>query len=432
MRILLLLLVALSGDACRSSDSWSELRGVIVDHSQTGLAGPVRLALLWYPDYHFPDVHGDLMPAAPVAAVTTQGPVRAGAYPQRYSFALDEPPPDAARASSSSSLGQGVAFGVLVAYEDLDSDGTLELDGFGGTAVDPIVGASMPDPSRPSAERSWLVVWAERFGDGSWESLMGLREGYNVLELEADSLLLPLPAGTDLVLPVTGDSALDLYACASAFGPEVSHFTTACGIDPYPGSYRSHSSLFNWGGSTLVQLEAYDGGGPLSGVSVSLDGAAVVVDGEATFEEATSLAADHQLVVTAPGHAPESMSFTMLDEVVVLSPTAGSTLRTKEPITVEWAPVPHADRYQVFVGSQGGSRNLYFVTADPFITLPAIDCSLSVTGSVGTLGSRYGWWGPCPAQIEIQLRAMTPIVVGAQGSTVQVESAGWDEFTVGL
>src|SRR5437660_1029683 len=54
-----------------------------------------------------------------------------------------------------------LAYGVLIAFHDVNDNGKFDENSAGKAEADVIAGLSVPDPSRPPPERSWFVVYLD-------------------------------------------------------------------------------------------------------------------------------------------------------------------------------------------------------------------------------------------------------------------------------
>ena len=105
------------------------LHGELTNSTSQSLTAAVRVAVVWLSDGPSYNVAEDL-PVQPV-------------FPSNFVIQLEEPPPPAAILSGNQGLTFQVAMGFVVAYEDVNGNGKLDLvQDDAGAFVDKIVGAN--------------------------------------------------------------------------------------------------------------------------------------------------------------------------------------------------------------------------------------------------------------------------------------------------
>ncbi len=130
---------------------------------------PIRLAVAWY---------ADTTTLGGPQAIVTEDVEYQGSFPLDYSFSLYGPPPDAAlNASTVAGATFRAAWGVLIAYEDLNGDGQLDLIPDGGSPIDLILATSIGDIFNGDPAANPVRV---AYIDGQAPaSLEGFTAGYN-------------------------------------------------------------------------------------------------------------------------------------------------------------------------------------------------------------------------------------------------------------
>ena len=198
-----------------------------------------------------------------MGAVITQANIQfQGNFPVDFTFSLTGTPPAAALFDLSKTGGTGrLAYGVLIAFRDVNKNGAFDENSAGKAEADVIAGLSVPDPSRPPPEHSYFVVYLEgKPAANDYYSAFPLQQGYNLMEIHYDFGIDPVPLTTSITLPITDSPALNLYACQAAF-QDVGWFKRACGIDPYGGTWQAQGSVFSSPTGTQVQLVVNDANG---------------------------------------------------------------------------------------------------------------------------------------------------------------------------
>jgi hypothetical protein len=105
------------------------LRGEMTESTNLSLTAPVRVAVIW-------------LEYGPSYNVAEDLPVQP-AFPSEFVIQLNEPPPPAALPAGNQGLSFQVAMGFVVAYEDLNGNGKLDLvQNDAGVFIDKIVGTN--------------------------------------------------------------------------------------------------------------------------------------------------------------------------------------------------------------------------------------------------------------------------------------------------
>jgi hypothetical protein len=356
------------------------------------------LAMGWYPAF------AGTAPGTPAAAVLTQEHLSfQGNFPVDFSFALEGPPPAAALFDLAQTGGKGhIAYGVLVAFRDLNGNGKLDAFAENAAPVDQVVGVSVPDPSLPPPQHSYFVLYLDGAvaANDVWGA-QALQQGYNLMEIHYDFGVEPVPLDTNVTIPVTNDAALNLYACSTAFANPV--FQTTCGIDPFGGKVQMSTNIFS--DPTRGSEAAFFVGaatGAITNANLTLDGTVVPYDSLSqtySYFSRSLLQGSHSLSLSVPGFPSETLSFTMPAPVVIHTPAAAQQFTSGSPVAITWDPVAGAAYYDIYFLDAGGSDDWLFhtITTATSVTTPAIN----FTGSA-----------------ELQVKALATMAVGSQGSYV--------------
>src|SRR5712692_1528289 len=227
--------------ACGNSPAVQlKLKGQLQGAASATQAQPLLLAMGWYPSF------AGTAPGAPAAAVLTQANLSfQGNFPVDFTFTLSGPPPAAALFDLSTTGGKGhLAYGVLIAFRDDNGNHAFDPISSDGKKIDDIVGISVPDPSLPPPMHSFFVVYLDgTLAANDYYSAFGLRQGYNLLEIHYDFGIEPIPLDTNISIPITNTAAVNLYACQAEFQTP-GWFKSACGSDPYAGTWQAQGSVF--------------------------------------------------------------------------------------------------------------------------------------------------------------------------------------------
>jgi hypothetical protein len=396
LRLAVLCSLALSCSSASNPAVALKLQGRLERATPGSQGSPLRLAMAWYPDF------GGTSPAAPAGAIVMQEKLTfEGNFPIDFTFEVSGPPPAGALFDLSATGGTGhIGYGVLLAYLDGNGNKTYDPIPRGGAPIDTIVGVSVADPSQPPPPRSHYVVYLDgQPGKDDYWSAFKLKQGYNLIEAHNNFGVEPVPEETSISIPVTGNAALDLYGCPDIFAVP-GYLQRSCGIDPYAGGYQAQGAIFSAPTGTQVLMQVYDGAGNVADAALAVDGAALAYDAAGqtyTWWTAARWSGAHTLTLAVPGHATETLPFTLPGPMTVLAPASGATLKRGSSVTISWAATPGTDFYDLYFLANDGSGAWLFhaLTNDTAITTPAI----AYTGDA-----------------RLSVKALGPMAVGSQGS----------------
>jgi hypothetical protein len=387
--------------ACGGSNGSTQtvkISGQLVGVSSTHEDHPLLLAMGWYPAF------AGTAPGTPAAAVLSQANLSyQGNFPLDFTFSLSGPPPAAALFDLSTSGGKGhIAYGVLIAFRDLNGNGKLDSFDANGTPVDQVVGVSVPDPALPPPQHTFFVLYLDGSvaANDTWGA-QPLQQGYNLMEIHYDFGIEPVPLDTPVTVPITNDAAVNLYACSSAFQDPLLGRT--CGIDPYDGKAPLSANIFSTPTGSEAQFLVFSAGGAVANATVSLDGAPVAYDPTSEsfpFNSTSQLIGSHTISLQAPGFPAETISFNMPDPVTIHSPTQGQQFTSGSPVNIAWDSVAGAAYYDIYFLDASGSGNWLYHT-------------LSTSTSVTT--PPINFTGPA----NLTVKALATMAVGSQGSYVE-------------
>ncbi|MBL8918936.1 MAG: hypothetical protein JNJ54_08775 [Myxococcaceae bacterium] len=312
------------------------VRGQLVTPSAAPTA-PIRLAIAWYPD--------ETSSTAP-RAIVTQEVVYEGSFPLNYTFSFfTVPPPGVLTEYRDGDEVTRAAFGVLLAYQDVDGNGQLDAIPAGGRAVDRVLGTSVGDTYNGApAEAPLWVAYVEGAPGRRWT---GYAAGYNLWEARARQVV-PSDTGVPIRLDATNELAFfvcDEFISGSAYG-----FDLPCNVEP-TGGLRVIGNVQRTDGVPAIALRITDGRAPVPGLVVELNDAGV------SFDTASgNYTASGEVPVTAPGlnvvrvRAPnrEPIVFTVEapGDFSLLAPRAGARVLAGTPLVAQWGRAPGALFYQ--------------------------------------------------------------------------------------
>lgn len=309
----------------------SAITGRMVLSDSAQLTGPVKLALLWYP--------------APRAGTQPKGLVTAevsytGAFPQDFSFEMYGPP------TAEAITAQGIAFGALVAYEDLDGDGRLGFAPPGALPADRVVGSSMQVSRAPTAD-SFMVTYST-----SASTLEGIPipAGYGIARFDATpaSATIEPAAVTSVALNLSGEPVLNMLICGDYF--ERVDPREACGLTLRTAPSRVSAFLGrNSFAGAVASVSIYEGSATATNGAVALNGVPLTVPGGASRYELNDpqtmvvrLGAN-VLRIAQPPYAPFETTLWMPDPILT-GATNGQPVKAGETLQLSWPLVQYADR----------------------------------------------------------------------------------------
>ena len=343
---LLAALLAGCGDAATTAhrgDALATLKGQMSAAPGVQLGeDPVRLALAWYPD-----LSGAV---GRPAAIVAEDVDFEGTFPLDYTFRVFAPPPAAALSPLEAPFSGRGAFGVLLAYTDGNGNGRL----------DPI------RASTPLAERDHLVaaswqtsVRREGFVVGYVDAVQaaetGLAPGLNLARISESGALRVVPLSTHIPLALEDRPLLDLQICEDAWSGTADP-TRPCGLEldePVDRLFLEGSvqlvgarlqvdlALTRVGDDAVEPAARVELNGETIPYDALLQRYALARDGWASADGRV------QLRVSLDGGGVRSLLGTLPAAPVVLTPAAGASVPSTQPLEVSWQPLAGADSAQV-------------------------------------------------------------------------------------
>lgn len=386
-------LLAACGGATQNTGA-VKLKGQLVGTVASSQSQPLLLAMGWYPTF------AGTAPGSPVGAVITQANISyQGNFPVDFSFDLTGTPPPAALFDLTQTGGTGhLAYGVLIAFRDVNHNGVFDANSAGHAEADEIAGLSVPDPSRPPPEHSYFVVYLDgKPAANDYYSAFPLQQGYNLMQIHYDFGINPVPLTTSIAIPITDSRALNLYACQAAF-QDSGWFKRACGIDPYDGTWQGQATVFSTPTGTKGYVYVNDAEGNVANASITLDGSPLTYDSTSesyAFNTSATLLGTHALAFTVPNRASETLSFTLPAQVTVSSPTPNQSFTSGSPVSISWSPAAGMAYYDVYFLGSNGEWLFHTITTEPGVTTPPI----SYAGAA-----------------HLSVKAIAPLATGSQGS----------------
>jgi len=244
------------------------LEGELTLAPEHSVAGPVHLALAWYPGV-FPE--GQAQALSQPQAIVTGGHASPGSIPAAYRFNVFRPPPgEALRPLPAGFQGRG-AMGVLLAYADGNANAKLDTIPSDGAPVDHVLGSSLVWTASPT----FLIVYV----DSEQPAETGLRKGFNLVQLAGRTHAV-VPSSTPIPLVLSGGPHLDLFVCEAVWmGIEGA---APCGLELEPGQSPEglsvDGSVTVYAGLIQVELAVALEGEALEDAAVTLGGERIPFD----------------------------------------------------------------------------------------------------------------------------------------------------------
>jgi hypothetical protein len=347
--ILICLIAAACGGATgteKQGTALVTLHGQLTGASTATSTGPVSVAIAWYPSVA---ANG---PTSGAKAIVTQKVTFQGTFPVDFTVQLDGPPPDDALIDLAQNGGRGkAAYGVLIAFEDRNGNGQLDLIPPGGAPVDRIVGASSGDPSAVIPAVTYSIQYLDgTAGPGDQLDVLQGAQGYNLMRAHYWWGVERVPLETSMTIPLTGTAALDILACPVDSAPS---FITACGVDPYAGGYQLFGNIFTSSGSqpSSIVVNLGVGSGPVANATVDFNGTPIPHvtsdDGQDVGYRLDAISGSGTLHVSVPGYATESIPIAVLPKTALTMP---ATLKAGSDLSFSWSAVPGIEFYDIIAG----------------------------------------------------------------------------------
>lgn len=296
---------------------------------------PIRLALAWYPD--------EQSTSAP-RAIVTQDIAYEGSFPLNYSFSFFSIPPPGVLIDYPD--GDGVtraAFGVLMAYEDVNGNGQLDSIPMGGSAVDRVLGTSIGDTynGKPSAQPVY-VAYVEGTPGPQW---VGYSPGYNLWRnFEV------VPEATSVPIELDATNELNFFVCEEFISGSSYGFDLPCNIGP-TGGVRVIGNVYEQDGVGGLSLRITDGVRVLPGLQVELNDAGVSFDAPSGLYGGYGFPVVspglNTVTVRPPGQAPLVFTLEAPGPFSLQAPTEGRRLLAGTSLSTQWTAAPRASFYQV-------------------------------------------------------------------------------------
>jgi hypothetical protein len=287
-----------------------------------------------------------------------------------------------------------IAYGILIAFEDRNGNGTLDTATSTSPSPDRIVGLSMPDLSRPPPFHTYFVVYVDgTVAKDDYFASDPLEQGYNLFQVHSDYGVQRVPTDTSISMQLTNTDALGYYACEAVdFNLGLQ---TSCGIDPFGGGYRLAGNVY--GSRTTNQVYVEDGSGARTDATLTFNGQAVPPDAPSqTYLLPSIPSGANTFQVSVPGHAPETINLTM-PVPVVLTSTIPSTVASGTQLTITWERDPAVELYDLYVLNDANEWLDHVLTTDTTLTTKPL---------VGSGGAR------------VYLQGLAPLAMGNNGSFI--------------
>ncbi len=379
---------------------------------------PIRLAVAWYPD--------EQTSTAP-KAIVTQDIEYQGTFPLNYSFSFFTVP-EAAALHDYLDHDQTVraAFGVLLAYEDVNGNGQLDPITKGGSRVDRVLGSSVGDTynGAPAKAPVW-VAYVEGTPPPTW---IGYGPGYNLSQGRQI-----VPEQTSVPITLTGSNELNYFVCEEFISGSSYGYDLPCNLAP-TGGVRVVGNVYRHNGTPGVSLRITDGVNVLPNVVVEVN------DGGVRFEAQYGLYASDAISlqtpgvnvvrVTAPGKTPLVFEVEAPDDFALQTPADGTRLLTGTPLPVQWTRSAAATFFQVqgyaLTPPNAGPEPVLVSAARPLsATLSGFSTDDTVQVLVSAFAKDYLAHGPGGSLVNVYTTRATFIDVVAADAGLWLEGGAF-------
>jgi hypothetical protein len=348
----------------------ASIGGSMVPSPGTDVAGPVRLALVWYPQWLAAE--SPTSEPTPLTIVTEDVAVQ-GTFPVDFRFPLYRPPPPSALAPLGEGLAGKGAFGILLAYHDRDGDRRLDPIRIDGAPVDQVIASSLlGDP-----QAAFAVVYV----DAPQPEGTGLRPGFNLIRGVNDGSAAPVPLDTRMRLALTtGGPIYDAFVCEAGWLTFL--LADVCGLpggpeEEGPPGFAVDGGVGLDGERLVVELRVTSLDATYPEAVVTVNGRAVPwVPGRDAFvleEDASTLVRPGASVFVSATAAGTSIgrSFPMPGDFAISTPVEFGTVHRPEGLTLSWTASTAATEY--FLGFEAPPDGMATIStpADPLaLTFP--------------------------------------------------------------
>ena len=360
---------------------------------------PIRLALAWYPD--------EQSTSAP-RAIVTQDIAYEGSFPLNYTFSFFSiPPPGVLIDYPDGERVTRAAFGVLMAYEDVNGNGQLDSIPMGGSAIDRVLGTSIGDTynGKPSPKPVY-VAYVEGTPGPEW---VGYAAGYNLWRNYE-----VVPEATSVPIELDATNELNFFVCEEFISGSSYGFDLPCNIAP-TGGVRVIGNVYEQNGLAGLSLRITDGVRVLPGLQVELNDAGVSFDAPSGLYGGNGFSVVspglNSVTVRPPGQQPLVFSLEAPGGFTLQAPTEGRRVLAGTSLSTQWTPAARASFYQV---------QAYPLTPPNDGTTPVLVTSRGETSFSSTLTgfTKDDTW-------EVSVTAFTPryLAHGRGGSLVNISTS---------
>ncbi|HEX5750729.1 MAG TPA: hypothetical protein VFZ09_31170 [Archangium sp.] len=332
------------------------LEGQMTPTPDARIDGQVRLALVWYPQWMAEDGTGDTQ-NGPVEIVT-EDVIYQGSFPANYRFHIYRLPPAEALAPLGAGLQGKGAFGILLAYQDLNGNAKLDTIATTGAPVDRVIGSSLLG----DAKSTFALVYSTT----AQPAYTGLNPGFNLVQAVNDDATSVVPLNTRLRINLTqGGPLFDAFVCEAGWLTFL--FTDACGLDRgdvfEPGGLSVQGRVALEGTKAVAELTLSSEGTPLQDATVKLAGRTLAYD---VAREAYVLEEQDSALLTAGGSfeltavaGGKSLrhTFQMPGAFDITTPTANAQVSASQPLELGWTASPGTTEYYVGFSSRTASES---------------------------------------------------------------------------
>ncbi len=338
------------------------VRGQLTVGAGRSVADPVKLTVAWF---------APTTPwrPGPVLSSTAWSELYSQPYPVHFVVQAFAPPPNEALRDLSPSGGTGVgAEGVILAYQDGNSNGILDLVNAGETSPDTILGTSLGD-----AGSGYRLLYVDGI---PMSDPPGLQTGYNLVHSSQGVAAF----STSIAIVLTGTPDLQSYLCRARAPDGDTGSGDPCAVMGVAPPLKVVGSIGIPNGSSAIELSVEDEGGVISTAALTVNERAVPYDSTkqryAVFDSANQILSPdmpNQIQVRATGYANLDLSVQLPGSFQITFPAFDALLPNGAPVTVAWNSSAKAIRYRVRIFDQSfktlfdGQTKVLNLTTPPIV-----------------------------------------------------------------
>jgi hypothetical protein len=235
------------------------------------------------------------------------------------------------------------AFGVLMAYEDLNGNGLLDTIPAGGSPIDRVLGTSLGDRfNGDDLAQQVYVAFVDGVPPASW---VGYGSGYQLWQNGSI-----VAASTPVPIPLAQTNELNFFVCEEFIASSGYGYDLPCNIAP-TGGVRVIGNVYRHEGQGGVGMRITDGTNALPNLGVEVNGVAVPYDAASQLYAAygnvpVNTPGRNTVRVTVPGQQARVFEMDAPGDFALQPPVDGKRMLAGTALDVQWIRAAGASFYQ--------------------------------------------------------------------------------------